>query len=235
MLLEATFKWLQQLTCPAGSLRPGGSYNGKAMPRMASPTHLRYACIERWKEGSVLTVSSLLNASAARVLFVRLSFVCCSNHTFIPQVSLKSNLSEFGSFRVRLKTWSFIQAFWPLLQTFVTPTSGCLFCLTILSSFLPGTPVLLLKLQLCLSLSLTGVTWLLQEHNLLSFPPCCLSQIELKPCLSNSKLLVTCHPEFTGSLGLAFVLLVASISLSEGGVAIKSFTLFTLVSDSRSL
>lgn len=43
-----------------------------------------------------------------------------------------------------------------------------------------------------------------------------------------------CHSEFTRNLGLAFVLLVASISLSKG-VAIKSSMLFTLVSDSRSL
>lgn len=146
--ISTSFCWSQKccLKPHSGGCRNWRVQNREAVLMGRQRPEWRCTCV--W---DLFSWSALLNASAAPV-FVHLSFVCCCNRTFIPQVSLKSNLSEFGSFRVQLNTRSFVQAFWPLLQTSVTPTSGCQFGLSILSSLLPGTPILLLPLQLCLSL-----------------------------------------------------------------------------------
>lgn len=63
--------------------------------------------------------SALLDA----LLLVYCSSTCPSFAAVIIHLSPRFllNLGEFGFFGVQLKTWSFIQAFWPLLQNSVTP------------------------------------------------------------------------------------------------------------------
>lgn len=94
----------QLAACCQEQLDRGGSAPGQIPRTRIIPAY-------RGGKRGLFSRSALLNASAARMLFVRPSFICCCNHTFIPQVSLKSNLGEFGSFRVQLKTQSSIQAF----------------------------------------------------------------------------------------------------------------------------
>lgn len=162
------------------------------------------------------------------MLFVHLSFVCCCNHTFIHQVSLKSNLSEFGSLS-SAKDMVFYPGFLPLLQTLSPPHQALSFALPVCPPSYRGLWFYPWSFS-CACPSLWLV--LLGYHENIIF---CLSQIELKPCLSNSKLSHVSSRIHQKSWSCFCPPCSFHFPFKKGGVAIKSFMLFTLVSDSSSL
>lgn len=128
MLFQATSKWLKQLTCPAGNCYQEAVIMGRQCPER----HLPRACVIPAYGGRK---RGLFSQSA--FCWTPLLLVCCLSTcplfaAVIVHLSPKFhlNLSEFGSFRVQLKTRSSIQTFWPLLQMSIPPHQAVSFALS---------------------------------------------------------------------------------------------------------